>query len=268
MDQKVVFTPWNVTLVIDDYKSFVHDTAEYLKNMEKEFKEGSVNVYFLSQKKMFIIENDSVEYEVVLPPVEQKLLEERKTGPLVDKLFRYANKTYYRKEKENIEEVKEDKINAMKCLSSLDDVEVEDLEIYLDYLKSKLQKNKNDSNLETKVTTLSTLIKRKKEEGSKLEIKSEGSIRKITNYVKELLILANELNCNDKEMVLNRITEILDKFDSLDAKGREKVAPIMVKKLDVIKKLIEECAKKEKLLLEKDLNRIMGKLNGGKRYGK
>lgn len=216
MNDCIVFTNYNITVKYTDAFQETFPTNKFLEILEKKLNDNKYSIFYSENKRIFYITYDGRDYDVVLPAIDQKSLESNNFTPLVNNLLYLAAKKRNIIYSNNKEAVRETKIKAMENSNYEDIEDVEDLRLYLDYLKNtalkKATKQEDIETIQTKIISISLLIKRKTRDDdnriqSPLDLKSY-----MEKFVYEVMDKVNKLDNKDKKMILSKTSKILKEY--------------------------------------------------------
>ncbi len=256
----MVFTEWGLVVEMIGDATTIMETDKFLLKLDKEI-ENEYGVLYNKVRKTFTLLHN-IEFDVILPPHDQEMLDNGENSPLVEKLFDYTVRTQYKKEKENKKAVFEAKIKYLNYLKDFNDIETSDLELYINYLdnKQKTTKDKEEKEIiEIRLSLISEVIGRINQEVMKLAYETKDTISDVYNYVRELMTAANKLSYENRKAIMNLLIKVVDQCEQ--ANNKQKNITNLMRKLDGIKEEIEKYSMEEKTSLENDLKSVVDELN-------
>ena len=286
MNNKIVFNENGIVVKITDGKNEVIKVDKYLNYFDSNLnsKNRDYYVFFNSNKNIFYITDNSKDYEVILNDDDQKTLENKEYSILVKNLLYLAAKSKKIATERNKKEVIATKINAMEQSNYEDIEEVEDLELYRNYLinnKLKLAKTKEDIlTIQTKIIGISLLIKRlTREEDSKIETSLDltSYLNSFIDYVKSGLRAVDSRS--NKLKILNFTKGIINDYKKcMDLKHKNdlivrinKYLPVkLLNKIDTVELFLDRAislsngAEKELNDIKSDIEAHINVKNGAK----
>lgn len=273
MNNKIVFTDYCVVVKLTDNSSTTIQANKYLQDLEKQLGNDKYGVFYSTTKKAFYITDDGVDYDVVLTGKDEECLNTEKYTPLVNNLLYLAGKHRRLCNENNAKLVRETKILAMENSNYEDIEDVEDLKLYIDYLKNtaykKAKTREEKETIQTKMVGIRLLIKRKEREDdsripSPLDLKSylEKFVYSVTNRV-------NRLDRSEKIKILDKTKKIVQDYKKLNDinQGRRialfgsgNLANNILDRIDEIEDYLDRKLSPEHNPLTNELNQIMGEL--------
>ena len=269
INNQIVFTDWDeMVKITDGGEEDPIPTFTYLKDIENNIKNEDYGVYFNPDKMAYGITDSGIDYEVILNEDERDNLLTGKKTPLLEKLNVLVSEFQVINSQRNLRASNIKKIQTMDSMVSLDGVDVEDLKLYLDYLKVHVLSNAKTKNekktIETRINKVSQIIKVKLEEGQKNVDNPEELNDYVYKRIREMLGLCRELSGENKERALNNVLKILDSYIAIDQKQRRKFTTVFVGCLDEVEKTVKDLIKKEKSELKERLEEFINGLENNK----
>ena len=237
MNDKIVFTEYNVVVKSLNNKTTTIPTAKYLQDLDKKIGNDNNGVFFSTSKNTFYITDDGHDYDVVLPDRDENSLETKNYTALVNNLLYLAAKHRKLSDANNKKIVRETKIKAMENSNYEDIEDVEDLELYLDYLKKEALKNAKSNEeiitIQTKIIGITLLIKRK----SKVDdnrIRSSLDFKEyFDKFARESMFRTNKLERRERLATLNKIKGIVKDYKKLNDINQGRKSPMFNRYLAV-----------------------------------
>ncbi len=220
----IVFTNQNVVVKSFNKIITIEPIPKYIKKLEKRITSKEYNVYFNIYHNTFIIMEENIEYDVILPSIES--VGKQCYTSIVSCLLNLAVKEHENSSIQEKEATKEAKIKAMEESNYEDIEELEDLELYLDYLKKeKIKEAKTNEEkvvIKTKIFYLESLINKKKSEEERQKNDPLGLNDHIYGFIHDLSVKASDLNDKDKLIALGMTKEILEDYKRLKSTKPDK----------------------------------------------
>jgi hypothetical protein len=260
-----VFTDYNVVVVFKGAETTTISTNKYIQDLEKKIGNDANGVFYSVNRNTFSITEDNTDFDVVLPDKDEDSLNTKEYTPLVKNLLYLAAKHRKISDEKNKVIVRETKIKAMENSNYEDIEDVEDLELYLDYLRNealkKAKTTEEKETIQTKIIGIALLIKRKTKEDdnripSPLDLKSY-----IERFVYDVTNKSNKLTRKEKLMILNKTKKIVIDYKKLMDVGFSSNLPISIlDRIDEVEDYLDKKLGINSNQLENQLTHIMDEL--------
>ena len=212
----IVFTDWNRVVITTKNENGENicekSISNYLKYIEKLLHSNKYNVLYDSVNKKFTIIDDGIYYDVLLPDAEEESLITGNYTSLALSLLLLAIKEKKYNDQDELKRVKEAKINAIIDSDYEDMGDIEDQNMYLEYLKESLKyaNTKEEKNtIKTKILYLSDIILKEKKEREEDTINPLRLQNRTLYLLFELICESKRLSLKDREMINNKIKKVL-----------------------------------------------------------
>lgn len=265
MNNRIVFTDYNVVVVFKGTDTTTISTNKYIQDLEKKIGNDANGVFYSVNRNTFSITEDNTDFDVVLPDKDEDSLTTKEYTPLVKNLLYLAAKHRKISDEKNKVIVRETKIKAMENSNYEDIEDVEDLELYLDYLRNealkKAKTTEEKETIQTKIIGIALLIKRKTKEDdnripSPLDLKSY-----IERFVYDVTNKSNKLTRKEKLMILNKTKKIVIDYKKLMEVGFSSNLPISIlDRIDEVEDYLDKKLGINSNQLENQLSHIMEEL--------
>ena len=208
--EKIVFTDWYTVIIGNDSEIAV---TKFLKELEKKIESKNYNVFY--DDKKFIITYNGIDYNVILPFESEKSLQSTEYTSLTMTLLFLASREKKINSERELQEVRKVKIEAIDD-SSYENIEsLEDYELYLEYLKKRINsaKTKEERNaINVKIASIIRIISDKKE-SEKQKIQNPLDLQMhIYRFIYNLLDKVKLLDLSNRKKIIQELKEILNDF--------------------------------------------------------
>lgn len=196
--------------------------SRFFKELERNYKKNSHNVFFDEENNKFTITIDGIDYDVVLPEESQRSLIPSNSGPtyspLVLKLLYLSMIEEQYNDYTRAIEVRNAKIKEMDDSFYENMQTLEDHEIYAEYLEEKYKKAKTKEERDLINTKLANLYEYIKELRRKEKQETENPLNlklHINRFIYELLNKAKLLSDNRRIKVANLLRKIVLEYQRI-----------------------------------------------------